>query len=222
LKKAGVLLLVLALLAALAAAPPVRTFLAANLPRLKDGIRASGPWAPVTFVLVVALLVGTGLPRLAFHFIGGAVFGFWGGLGWSYLGVMLGYSAVFHAVRQFGLGNQLLHRHPAWQKLAAALRGNSVPAVILFRQLPLPGLVANTILGLSPMRRREFLLGTTVGLIPEAIPATLLGAGISKERLGHSVAYLLLAVVLFAVAWLGWGWVTRRLRQRRGAAGESW
>jgi uncharacterized membrane protein YdjX (TVP38/TMEM64 family) len=119
-------------------------------------------------------------------------------------------------VRQLGLRDSVLRKHPAWQKLAAKLRHNTVPAVILFRQIPLPGIVTNTVLALSPIRRREFFLGTAVGLIPEAVPTTLIGAGFRSEHIGMTAACLVGAVALFVVVWIAWGIYTRR-----AAAGEA-
>lgn len=216
-KKAIVLAVVLGALVALTSLPPVRQFITENMPRLREFIRSCGPWAPAVFVAVVAVMVGAGVPRLAFHFLGGALFAFWGGLVWSYIGTMLGYTAVFFAVRQLGLREFILHKHPRWQKLAAKLKHNTIPAVILFRQLPLPGLVTNAVLALSPIRRREFFLGTAVGLFPEAVPLVLIGSGLRKEAVGHTALYLFGAVALFIVVWIGWGIYTRRAAAREAA-----
>ncbi|HUC84141.1 MAG TPA: VTT domain-containing protein [Candidatus Acidoferrales bacterium] len=209
-KQAAVLLGGLLALAVLAALPPVRHVILDNQLRVKQFIRDCGPWAPVVFTASVAVLVGCGLPRLAFHFLGGALFAFGWGLLWSSLGTMIGYSAVFFAVRRLGLREQILRKHPAWAKLALNLKHNTVPAVILFRQIPLPGMVANVVLGLSPIRRREFFLGTCIGLLPEAVPMVLIGTGLRKEDLGQTVLYLFGAVALFIAVWIVWGGYTRR------------
>jgi uncharacterized membrane protein YdjX (TVP38/TMEM64 family) len=216
-KKAAVLLGVLLVLGVLTSLPPVRHFIADNLPRLKQSIRDFGPWAPLAFTVSVAVLVGCGFPRLALHFLGGALFAFWGGLLWSYLGTMIGYCVVFFAVRQLGLQEVIVRKHPAWKKLAAKLKHNTVPAVILFRQLPLPGMVTNVVLGISPIRRREFFLGTGIGLLPEAVPMVLIGSGLRKEELGHTVLYLFGAVALFIAIWIAWGAYTRRAAVREAA-----
>ncbi|MBI5684872.1 MAG: TVP38/TMEM64 family protein [Verrucomicrobia bacterium] len=215
-RKAGVLFAVLAGLVLLTSLPQVRHFISENLPVLKQSIHECGPWAPVVFMGVVAVMVAAGISRLAFHFIGGALFAFWGGMIWTCIGTMIGYSAVFLAVRQLGLRDSLLRKHPTWQKLAGKLKHNTVPAVILFRQLPLPGIVTNTVLALSPIRRREFFLGTVIGLIPEAVPATLIGAGLRKEDIGTTAAYMVGAVALFIVIWIAWGIYTRRAAAREG------
>ena len=216
-----ILFAVLVGLLMLTSLPQVRHFISENLPVLKQFIQDCGPWAPVVFILIVAVLVGAGIPRLAFHFVGGALFAFWGGMVWTCIGTMIGYTVVFLAVRQLGLRDSILRKHPAWQKLAAKLKHNTVPAVILFRQLPLPGIVTNTVLALSPIRRREFFLGTIIGLIPEAVPTTLIGAGFRKENLGLTAAYLFGAVAIFIVVWIVWGIYTRRAAAKEGMLDQN-
>jgi len=210
LKKAIGLLAGLVLLGVLASLPPVRHFILDNQPRLKQFIHECGPWAPVVFVMGVAILVGVGFPRLACHFLGGVLFAFWGGLLWSFLGALLGSSLIFFAVRQLGLREVVLRKHPAWQKLTAKLKHNTVPAVILFRQIPMPGMVTNIVLGLSPIRRREFFLGSCIGLLPAAVPTVLIGSGLRKEELGHTILYFFAAVALFIGIWIAWGAYVRR------------
>jgi uncharacterized membrane protein YdjX (TVP38/TMEM64 family) len=215
-KKAAILLGGLLVLGVLMSLPPVRHTILDNQARIKQFIHDFGPWAPVVFTASVAVLVACGLPRLGFHFLGGALFAFWGGLLWSFIGTMIGYGVVFFVVRQLGLRDLILRKHPGWAKLAAKLKHNTVPAVILFRQIPLPGMVTNIVLGLSPIRRREFFLGTSIGLLPEAVPMVLIGSGLRKEDLRLTVVYLFGAVALFIAVWIGWG-----AYNRRGAAGDA-
>jgi uncharacterized membrane protein YdjX (TVP38/TMEM64 family) len=219
--KAAALLGGLLLLGLLTSLPPVRHVILDNQPRIKQFIHDFGPWAPVVFTATVAVLVGCGLPRLAFHFLGGALFAFWGGLLWSSLGTVIGYGAVFFAVRQLGLREMMLRKHPAWEKMAAKLKHNTIPAVIIFRQIPLPGMVTNAVLGLSPIRRREFFIGTTIGLLPEAVPMVLLGSGLRKVELGQTVLYLFGAVALFIVAWVAWGAYSRRAAASEAALDKA-
>jgi uncharacterized membrane protein YdjX (TVP38/TMEM64 family) len=221
LKKVAVLLGVLLVLGVLISLLPVRQFITDNQPRLKHFVHDFGPWGPVVFTASVAVLVGCGLPRLAFAFLGGALFAFWGGLLWSSLGTMIGYFVVFLAVRQLGLRELILRKHPNWANLAVKLKHNTVPAVILFRQLPLPGMVSNTVLGLSPIRRREFFLGTCIGLFPEAVPMVLIGSGLRKEQSGLMALYLFGAVALFIALWIAWGVYTRRAAATEAALDQD-
>lgn len=220
-KKAAVLLGGLLALGVLTLLPPVRHVILDNQPRIKQSIHDFGPWSPVVFTAIVAVLVGCGLPRLAFHFLGGALFAFWGGLLWSSIGTLIGYGVVFFAVRRLGLRELILRKHPAWAKLAAKLKHNTVPAVILFRQIPLPGMVTNAVLGLSPIRRREFFLGTSIGLLPEAVPMVLIGSGLRKEDLGQTVLYLFGAIALFIAVWIAWVAYTRRAAASEAAVDKA-
>jgi uncharacterized membrane protein YdjX (TVP38/TMEM64 family) len=216
-KKAVVLLGGLLVLGVVTSLPPVRHVILDNQPRIKEFIHDCGPWAPAVFTASVAVMVMCGLPRLAFHFLGGALFAFWGGLLWSSLGTLIGYGIVFFAVRQLGLRELILRKYPGCEKLGAKLKHSTVPAVILFRQIPLPGMVTNAVLGLSPIRRREFFLGTIIGLLPEAVPMVLIGSGLRKEDLGLTVLYLFGASALFILVWIGWAVHSRRAVVRDGA-----
>ena len=220
-KKGAVLLGGLLALGVLMSLPPVRHAFLDNQTRLKQFIHDFGPWAPMVFTASVAVLVGCGLPRLAFHFLGGALFAFWGGLLWSTIGTMIGYGVVFFAVRQLGLRELILRQHPAWANLAIKLKRNTVPAVILFRQIPLPGMVTNAVLGLSPIRRREFFIGTGIGLLPEAVPMVLIGSGMRKTDLGQTGLYLFGALALFIAGWIAWGTYTRRAAAGDAAVGKA-
>lgn len=215
-KKAAWLLAALLALGLVMWLPAVRHVISDNESRIKLFIREAGPWGPVVFTASVTVLVACGLPRLALHLLGGALFAFWGGLLWSSIGATLGCGLVFFAVRLLGLRESILRKHPAWEKLGARLKHNTVPAVVLFRQIPLPGMVTNVVLGLSPIRRREFFLGTSIGLLPEAVPMVLIGSGLRKEDLGLTALYLFGALALFIAGWIGWGAYTRR-----AAAGET-
>jgi uncharacterized membrane protein YdjX (TVP38/TMEM64 family) len=217
LKKAAVLVGALLVLGVLTSLPPVRHIILDNQKSIKLFIHELGPWGPVVFTASVTVLVACGLPRLAFCILGGAFFAFWQGLLWSSIGTILGYGIVFFAVRQLGLRESILRKHPAWEKLAAKLKHNTIPAVILFRQIPLPGMVATVVLGLSPIRRREFFLGTIIGLLPEAVPAVLLGSGLRKDQLGHTVLCLFGALALFIAAWIAWAAYTRRAAAKDAA-----
>jgi uncharacterized membrane protein YdjX (TVP38/TMEM64 family) len=77
------------------------TFL--DIEKLKEVVIASGPWAPLLFVvlkiltIVVAPISGSPLYPLV-----GWIFGFWPGLAYVALGDFLGYSIAFYMSRIFG------------------------------------------------------------------------------------------------------------------------
>jgi uncharacterized membrane protein YdjX (TVP38/TMEM64 family) len=112
-----------------------------------------------------------------------------------------------------------LHRWPKLGKWARLVEGQGVVGVILLRHMPVHGTLINLSLGLSHIRHWQFLVGTAIGVISEAIPATLVGAGIGKGSAGAIGKYLAIAAVAFAVLWIGATAMTRSMRERRSAAG---
>ena len=176
-------------------------------------LRSLGFLAPLVATLGVALLVVAGMPRLLCCGIAGMSFGFWQGLLWVQLGALLGNYAVFLVVRTTGRewGRRYLSRHGGDQ--LAPREG--LAAVIMARQLPLPGLLTNLAFGLSPIRHRHFLLGTALGQLPLAIPCTLVGAGILHASFSGNAGTIGLSVGVLTLFWAG-GRYARRSLQRNG------
>jgi uncharacterized membrane protein YdjX (TVP38/TMEM64 family) len=166
---------------------------------------------PIVFVGGVALLVAMGFPRLLFCFIGGMTFGFAWGLLWTQTGTLMGNYLTFVFARWGGheVVARWLARRPNIHDL---IRREGIIAVILARQVPIPGLLVNLAFGVSPVRQRHFLLGTAVGQLPEAIPCTLMGSGMRQTSLGWSAGAMGLAVLILVLVWIGWRYLTRVLR----------
>ena len=177
-----------------------------------NGMGAAGVLA---FCGGVFLLSAVGVPRLALCVLGGAVYGFWWGLLWTQIPTLPGYYVTFLFVR-WGGRDYVLRRWPRVAKLHAALDGHSVWKIVLIRQMPVTGVIINFFLGLSPVRHRDFLLGTLIGLIPQAVPAVLVG---STARHGNTTHQLL---ILGATAVLACGYILfRRFARRRSDLAED-
>jgi uncharacterized membrane protein YdjX (TVP38/TMEM64 family) len=176
---------------------------------VKAQLRALGGWGPVLYMAVVYVLVALGVPRLLFCPLGGMAFGFCEGLLWTQIPTLLGYYTTFLFVRWGGRDFTLRH----WRQLdhlRSRLTGPAIPTVILVRQLPISGLITNLFLGLAPIRHRDFLIGTLVGILPEAIPFTLVASGAVKLGGGESFGYIGGATILLVVVWLGLWYLARR------------
>ena len=205
--------LVVCALLAIVYLSPLRAYLG-RLREVSDHIRALGWLGPLAAVLGVGVLVALGFPRLVLCVIAGMAFGFWRGLLWTQLGTLLGNYAVFLAIH-------LLRPHWAKRRLSAReglrtlLRQESVASVILARQLPLPGVLLNAACALFCVRHRDFLIGTFLGQLPEAVPCTLIGAGALKESYGKSTALIGLAVAVAVALWIGLRWFLRQRTARR-------
>jgi len=204
--------IVLLALLALVYLTPLRAYLS-RVREVSDSVRGLGALAPVVWTFGVAVLVAIGFPRLLLCVIAGMALGFWWGLLWTQLGTLLGNYAVFLVARKNSQGwaeRYLSHR----ARLHNIIKQEGLAGVILARQVPLPGLVINLACGLVSLRHRDFLLGTIIGQLPQAVPFTMIGAGALQTSFSHSVKLIGAGVALAVIVWLT---LRAALRRRRGA-----
>lgn len=173
-------------------------------------VRSTGWAGGLVFYAGTALLIFLGVPRLVFCPLAGALYGFWGGLALSLAAPTTSYFLTFLVLR--GRAEGPLTGLPAALRFLG--RDPGMSGVILARLLPLPGMVITLALSLTGVGRRKYLFGTLLGLIPEAAPLVLLGAGWVDRRLGHPLHFGALALLLFGVGWLAWRRVRHKQRLR--------
>jgi uncharacterized membrane protein YdjX (TVP38/TMEM64 family) len=176
---------------------------------LSQRIRSFGAFAPLMLTLIVALLVAVGFPRTVLCIMAGMALGFWSGLFWAQLGTLLGNYALFLVARVFGRdwAERMVHKRAGLLRLS---QERGFTGVFMARQLPLPGVVINLLCALLPISQRDFLLGTIIGQLPQAIPCTLIGAGVLQASFKKSIGLIGLAVVLAFAAWFVVGKALRR------------
>ena len=172
---------------------PTRKYLG-NIQGVKSWLVSQGWVGPAAWMGIVFALVAVGMPRLLFCPIGGLAFGFWHGLLWTQVATLAGYYVLFLFVR-WGGRDFVLRRWPRVRRLKEHVHGHSA-ALLVFavRQLPISGLIINFLLGLSPIQHRHFLLGTAFGILPEAIPFTLVASGMLKLSDRNTPLYIAAAV----------------------------
>lgn len=170
-------------------------------PEICEKIKQTGMLAPLIFTLGVCVLVCAGVPRLLLWPIGGMAFGFVFGLTYCVLGSLMADYIVFLFVRWVG-GDFILKHTQRLKKLPKVLEHGGIPAVILARLMPIHGMVINLILGLSPVKHKDYLIGTLIGLLPEAIPFTLIGMGAKQGSLFKNMLYIMLALLALVITWL--------------------
>jgi uncharacterized membrane protein YdjX (TVP38/TMEM64 family) len=172
---------------------PTREYLG-NIESIKYWLLSLGWVGPAVWMGIVFGLVSAGIPRLLFCPIGGLAFGFWYGLLWTQVATLAGYYALFLFVR-WGGQDFVLRHWPRVRRLKEHFHGHSA-ALLVFsvRQLPISGLLINFLLGISPIRHRHFLLGTAFGILPEAIPFTLVASGAFKLTSQNTPLYIAAAV----------------------------
>ncbi len=169
-----------------------------RIAEVSDVIDSMGWYGPLVFVLITALLNTIGIPRLLLVAAAGALFGVAWGLVWSQLATLMGAYGTFAIARWSGRG-VTFSRWPKLRRFVGMVSERGLVAVMLMRQLPLTSFYTNMLLGLSSVRVRDFLLGSLLGFLPEAIPAVLIGAGVVQGELADTLKYILLGVVLFVV-----------------------
>ena len=180
---------------ALAYLTPARNYLG-NIESVKSLLLSLGWVGPAVWMGIVFVVVAAGMPRLLFCLTGGLAFGFWHGLLWTQVPTLAGSYALFLFVRWGGRDFVLRH----WPRVGGPkehFHGHSA-ALLVFtvRQLPISGLIIDFLLGLSPVLHRHFLLGTAFGILPEAIPFTLVGSSMCNLTGQSTPPYISLAVGL--------------------------
>ncbi len=188
---------------------PLKAWLT-NIQTWKTFVDELGWAGHAAFVGACALGVMIGLPRLPLCATAGLIFGFVEGLSLSLMGSVMGSYGAFFMTRR-GARRAILARADQWPWLRRMLEKPSLLRVFWVRQMMLPGLVLNVLLGVTTVRHGTFLLGTLLGYLPLNLAFTLVGSGLGKGNLAQSLAQLLgaLAVVNFV------GWIVWRLLKRR-------
>ena len=187
---------------------PLRDYLE-HLREMKMRIRAMGMGGPLVYMAGVFILISLGFPRLMFCPIGGIVFGFVQGLVWTQVATLAGYYVLFLFVRWGGRDFALRH-WPRLGRMHAVLDRGAIPTIIVMRQLPINGLIINLFLGLSRVRHRDFLIGTAIGVLPQAVPFTLVASGAVKLGGGESVLYVIGATSFLVLVWVTFWLIARK------------
>lgn len=188
---------------------------------LHAAIRRWGVWAPVVFVVGYALITLTPVPKGVLSVAAGLAFGWLTGVALVYVAALLGAGLAFGIGRWLGRDavEQLTGTRIARVDQLLARRG--VVAVLAVRLVPLlPFTVINYCAGLSSVRRRDYALGTAVGIIPGTLSYVALGSGAAS---GHRWAVLGAAAGLVLLSAIAAPWALKRRHGfvQRAAAPDS-
>ncbi len=148
-----------------------------KLPLLQE--KLSGlPWLVnrICFVVLGALVIVCGLGRSVLSLAGGIFYGTFWGTTFSVLAALLGSLLIFAFVRQLGRPRFLAKVSDHLEKADKLVAENGFIAVILIRQLPLACLLINILLALTRVTLTEFILGSLIGFLPEALIFALYGS----------------------------------------------
>ncbi|HEY3797798.1 MAG TPA: VTT domain-containing protein [Caulobacteraceae bacterium] len=180
---------------------------------------AHGPWALPAAVAAFAALAFLGAPQVILIAAAAVVFGPWQGSLYSWIGTMVSALIGFEVGRLFG--GRLIRdlRSPGLVRFMTLIGQNGFMASLVIRLVPAaPFIVVNMAAAVANVRRRDFALGTAIGILPKILLTAFAGgAATAAFRGGGLVQFGLLALTL--AIWLGAAWLARRwLRSREASA----
>lgn len=185
-----------------------------DLLAVRDWAASLGAGGALLFVLGYAALTLTPVPKNLLTIAAGLVWGFWLALALVYVGALLGATASFVIGR--ALGREAVERLTGARvaRLDAALAQRGFLAVLGARLVPIiPFTLINYGAGLTAVRRRDYALGTAIGIVPGSAAYVALGA--FGLELGPP---FWMALAVLGVLVLG-GVVAATIMRRRNAAG---
>jgi uncharacterized membrane protein YdjX (TVP38/TMEM64 family) len=159
------------------------------------GAIAANPLAPAIFVLLQVAASLLFVPRTVLGIAAGLIFGFvWGSI-WATAGAVAGAAAGFALVRWFGVTG-VLDESPGVGAMVKRAEQGGWRAVTILRLTPVPHSVANTLLAMTNLSWRDYLLGSVIGMLPMTLVQVDLGASGSAILNGRQwiLACLMLAL----------------------------
>ena len=141
---------------------------------IRDAI-AAHPLAPAIFVALQVAASLLFVPRTVLSIAAGLIFGFAWGTVWALLGAMLGAAAGFAFVRWFG-ATGMLDASPGIGRLVERAETGGWRTVAILRLMPVPHSIANTLLAMTNLSWRNYLIGSFAGMLPMTLVQVDIGA----------------------------------------------
>lgn len=189
------MLLVVLLAAAAAAAWAVGS---PDVAQVQSQVDAAGVWAPVAFVGGYAVWSLLPVPKNVVTVVAGGLFGFLPGAVLAWLGAMLGALAAFGIARRLGREGVNTLLRGRLRQVDARLHDRGLLAVLTVRLVPvLPFTAINYGAGVTAVTRRDYALGTALGMLPGALAYAAIGAfGVTRPWAVWVAAGVLVVLVV--------------------------
>ncbi len=178
--------------------------------RFKAEVDGYGWKAHIAFFLGSVLAITLGFPRLLLCGISGILFGFTEGLILSQFAGVSGAYGAFLLTRLWAPKAWVAGKLAKSSKLRSLLSRPGILSIFIARQLPVPGIVVNVLVGVLPTRHATFLLGTFIGYLPSNIPVALAGSSVGKESLQKALTQASTSMLLLALFGILILWIRRR------------
>lgn len=190
----------------------IESFLSPNA--LKEKVLSYGAVAPLVFVVIYAVATIFFLPGTPITIAGGLIFGKLGGTALTVIGATIGAVIAFLVSRALGekfVESLLKGKYNKLYEYDKKIEKNGFLVVLFLRLIPLfPFNGLNFALGLTKVRKRDYIMGTAIGIIPGSFVLAFFGDSIAN----FSILNILISIALFALlAFLPF--IYRRLKSRK-------
>ena len=185
-----------------------------DLQALKQQIRAYGWKAHAVFAAGTIAAIALGVPRLALCALAGALFGFVAGGIIALVSSLTGSWCAFLIARWSGRDWAEKRLAGASDKLRSVLATPTITTIFVARQLPVPGVLINAMLGVLPTSQRTFLIGTALGYLPSTAIVALAGSSLGKDSLAVAMTQISLAMIGLAVLTLLLVWLQKNVARK--------
>jgi len=173
-----------ALLALLAGVALAIVYRDALDPEVLRPIIDENPVSPLFFIFLQILASLFFVPRTVLGIAAGMVFGLVWGCVWAIVGSIAGAAAGFAFVRWLGAEGALAAAPGIGKYIERAEHGHW-RAVAIVRLLPLPHSAVNTALAATTLKWRDYLIGSSLGMLPMTIAQVNIGASGGELLFGH-------------------------------------
>ena len=185
------------------------------------GLASHGPWALPVAVGAFAVLAFLGVPQFVLIAAAVVAFGPWTGFLYSWIGTLVSSVVGFWLGRQFGAGVLRDFAGEGVNRFMRLIGRNGLTASLIVRLVPsAPFIVVNMAAGVTPMKLKDFALGTAIGIVPKIALTAFAGNSIVQALKGGGKQHIVM-IALAVVIWLGMGLISRAWLKKREAAAEE-
>lgn len=186
--------------------------------QLQALIRQAGVWGPLCYVFLYAIGTLALLPSTPLNISGGVLFGPWLGIVWTSVGAIVAAAIAFGFSRTIGRPTMEQRLAGRWQAMDHEIRRGGLFYMFAIRLIPvMPYGIVNFAAGLTSIRFKDYLMGTTLGTVPSVLPFVLVGSSGFNAFSTGNLWPLLGALALTGMLVICSTWF--KLRQKKGTGG---
>ena len=188
---------------------------------IRDGVIASGPWAPLICILLYAAITVLFLPTTLVGILVALLYGPWIGLPICLAGLALGMSGSFLIARH--LAREALERRIGdtrlYRRLEKNIQNEGWKLVLFSRLLPInPFSFLNYAYGLTGISFTRYLVASLIGIIPNTLALLWTTHAAGQLATGRMDWRILIALFAGAGLFACLAWLPGFLRRRKPGA----